>query len=77
MSETFEDHPTPDGFSISHEEIVERLRDMAFRFSEAIAQDDDEMRVEVADIETLNLAISALGGKPVRLEEAVSEEISY
>lgn len=66
---TFESHPTPPGLEISQEDVVERLRDMAFRFSEAIANDDDELRVGAYDIDTLNFAISLLGGTPVHLAE--------
>ena len=57
--------------AISHEEIVNRLREFAFGIAEALGTMENgtvNAWVSTGDIETLNLAISALGGKPVRLE---------
>jgi hypothetical protein len=79
----FEDHPVPDGLAMFNDELIERLRTMAFLFSEAVHARDGHtsgyvpltdqdagfasILVNTDDIETLNAAISALGGKPVHL----------
>ena len=69
-TQNFEDHPNPDGLAVSHEEIVERMRELVFRMCSAIEIDENVLGIDGADQETLNLAISALGGTPVKLAEA-------
>ena len=67
----FEDHPVPDGLAISHEEIVAKLYDMASYFAVELGSEGNYCAANITndDVLALNLAISALGGTPVKLTE--------